>query len=148
MEIMNILNSLTAGILVYLSIWDLIKKELPIGGLLTLSAFVIVQSGLFLRQGQGFLLLIRAMTMLMMASFCWWFAKKGHLGWGDLWLLSILALWLDPDLLCESLLSGVIHLAVCAVICQATVPWTKRKDQRIPVIPYVFLGILLSRTIG
>ncbi len=146
MEILHILNSLTWIFLFLLGMEDLAHKQLSVAGLSGMSLVVLIRMGIIFVHGDGIILCLQGFMAGSLFLCCWIFARKEQLGWGDLWMLVLMALWLDIDLFCRGMILGMIHLAMSAAIYQTGMALAKKKDQgeRIPVIPYVILGILLS----
>ena len=125
------------AILIGLAIFDAWTKKLPVALLLLLSIGGIWKFSLLAWQ----LLLFSLFFAVLIGAGGAWFQKKQQLGGGDVWLLTILALFWPPEIFWRSLCNGVILLGLAAVGI-----WMLNKDSdgKIPFVPFILLGYWLA----
>ena len=141
MNEVGMVEKVMEGVLVYLSGYDLVRKELPCIGLLFLSACSVAAFfGV-----SGWEQLTRGLTAISMLGIGAYFQrKKEALGSGDVWVLSVIALGWPLRVWGQSLSIGLSIMALVSLGCW----WLEKSENiRIPFVPFLLLGYWMRGTV-
>ena len=120
-------------LLILLSICDLCRKRLPIILLMMFLALALWQFGCEPFEAQ---LLTLPFSVVMLIT-CLCFYKKGCLGGGDVWVLSVLTLIWPIEIFGRSVCNGLL---LAGLIAAAIWIYTKDQSERVPLVPFLLLG--------
>ena len=120
-----------------LAVYDLLQGEMPIW---CVALFLAACVGHFL-QGDRYMMAAKGLDLITVAVPAVIMARKKILGKGDCYLAAGLCLVLAPMELSESLVYGLLHCAVNALIVSVF----HLPQKKMPLIPFLWLGVLMCQ---
>ncbi len=116
-----------------ISIWDLLKKEIPVPLLIIFSIAAAGQ----LFTGNVSLRMTTCILAVWMAGAGILLTRKGKMGGGDVWVLVSLAVAWPFELFWQSVVTGTMMLCTVAL---GMLSLTKNENVQIPMVPFLLLG--------
>ena len=121
------------GLLGIISIWDLLKQEIPV--LLLIMFSVISVLNVLVRGSLSWMSICLPMAVLIGSGMI--MVQKKKMGGGDVWMLGCLAIAWPIELFWKSVMYGSLLLCVVAI---GLLIFTKNENIHIPMIPFLLLG--------
>lgn len=121
------------GVLIIISIWDLVKKEIPIPLLVAFSVISLIQ----MAEADIWDQMTACALIILMSSVEFVLVRKSKMGGGDVWVLGCLALAWPLEMFWQSIMNGILVLCVVALGVWAL---TQNENTQIPMVPFLLLG--------
>ncbi len=120
-------------VLIVISIWDLVKKEIPILLLIAFSIVSVLQ--MVMRGGTTWMMICLPVVLLLGCGM--FMVQKKKMGGGDVWVLLCLAVAGPLEVFWKSVMYGSMILCVVAL---GIMILTKNENVQIPMVPFLLLG--------
>lgn len=117
--------------------YDLLQGKMPLWCIIL---FLAACTGEYLQKDR-FMMLAGVMDLVTVTVPAVIMAKKKVLGNGDCFLAAGLCLWLSPMILSESLVYGLLHCAISALIISVF----HLPQKKLPLIPFLWLGVVMCQ---
>ncbi len=127
------LEMIVLSLLIVISIWDLLKKEIPIVLLVMFSMASVMQ----MLAGSKIEMLTTCLLTAVLVGIGIVLVKKGKMGGGDIWVLICLALAWPFELFWQRVMTGNLMLCMTALGIYFL---TKDENVQIPMVPFLLLG--------